>query len=101
MTTRTPFVTDAESNEFYVQLKYSGIEQLVAFTDGLPLQKFKGSTLVYIRIKDAITWYEKEIEYYEKQGKPPQERHVRVLKALQTALTRLEAGEAVVVDYVD
>lgn len=98
MTKRTPFVTDAESNEFYVQLKYSGIERLVAMTDGLPLQKFKGSTLVYIRIKDAITWYEKEIEYYKKQGKTPHARLVRVLKAMQTALTRLEAGEVVVVD---
>lgn len=55
------------ANELFVQLRCAGISALIAFMDCLTLHQFDKKKTLYISVKDAIDWHEKELQYQPKR----------------------------------
>ncbi len=56
-----PFTTDGK--EFYVKFDHTGITPLVAAIDGLTMITWETDQTTYMKVKDVIAWYEKELGF--------------------------------------
>jgi len=55
------------SGEFFIKAQYSGIHTLVLCADGFTMHGFHGDRNTYLKLDDAIAWYEKEFTITKKE----------------------------------
>lgn len=85
----TPLIFISCEGQLYIKVKYTGINFLCLLADGVPLTMFDKGRIVCLKIEDAISWHEREIE--ETKGRWPD----MMLIALQKARDDYKSGKMV------
>ena len=85
---RTPFATDKDGKDLFVELKASGIHPWVACADCMTLVFFGNERKAYLRVEDVAAWHEKELR--ESKGMSGSKV---ALDALREIMRKFRAGE--------
>lgn len=62
-------IRDAETEELYIDIKYSGIPPLIILVEGIPTTTFTGLRRRYAELDRVIQWHRDELEAGDSSSK--------------------------------